>query len=180
VIDFDNGVFCNCESLESIVIPGSVTSTGGKTFVGCTKLRKVELQEGLTVIGADTFNGCVSLVDIDIPKSVTRIIDFAFSGCTSLEELYIPEGVTYIGGRAFASGPAVVHLPSTLTEIGSCALNTNYETFDIYYAGTEAQWNAIENIENYSEFAATRKVYYDGELVSNGGSDGVVNIYFNS
>ena len=53
--------FENCRSLESIVIPDSVTSIDFHAFSGCSKLTSVV-----------------------IPDSVTSIIEYAFSGCSSL------------------------------------------------------------------------------------------------
>ena len=73
-----NYAFISCKSLQSIVIPNSVTSMGKKAFSWCT-----------------------SLQSIVIPNSVTSIGDFAFSGCESLQSIVIPESVTSIGINPF-------------------------------------------------------------------------------
>ena len=65
---------------------------------------------------------------IVIPKeikgiAVTSIGDYAFYGCSGLTSIEIPEGVTSIGRDAF----------------GDCS-----GLKDVYYAGTQEQWDAIE------------------------------------
>ena len=61
-----NMVFCECDSLNSVVIP-----------------------DGVAVIGNDAFSYCESLTSLIIPNSVTSIGDYAFSGCRSLKSLVI-------------------------------------------------------------------------------------------
>ena len=73
-----NMVFCECDSLNSVVIP-----------------------DGVAVIGNDAFSYCESLKSIVIPDSVTSIGDYAFSDSFSLESLVIPDSVTSIGNEAF-------------------------------------------------------------------------------
>lgn len=64
----------------------------------------------------------VSLTSIAIPDSVTTISVGAFPNCTSLTSVTIPDSVTLIGRGAFSGC-------SSLT--------------DVYYTGTQDQWNAI-------------------------------------
>ena len=49
----EDRTFQDCESLESITIPCTVTSIGGGAFQGCTSLKDVELNEGLEWIEID-------------------------------------------------------------------------------------------------------------------------------
>jgi hypothetical protein len=58
-------MFWNCDSLEHIVIPKSVTRIGGGAFSGCSKLKSVTLSNQVVTIGSEAFDGCVSLVDIN-------------------------------------------------------------------------------------------------------------------
>ncbi|MBQ6479995.1 MAG: leucine-rich repeat protein, partial [Anaerolineaceae bacterium] len=77
---------------------------------------------GVTSIDKYTFSGCTSLESITIPSTVTSIGNYAFSGCTGLTSITIPSGVTSIGNYAFS---------------GCSRLQ------DIYYSGTQTQWNKV-------------------------------------
>ena len=82
----------------------------------------------VTTIGNDAFWGCTSLTSVTIPDSVTEMGWGVFSECTSLESITIPDSVTKIGYSAFYQ----------------CTRLT-----DVYYTGTEEQWNAIA-IDGYN------------------------------
>jgi len=81
-----------CSSLESIVIPSTVTVINSDTFHGCTKLKKVGLCEGLQIIEQDAFRDCISLERLCIPSTVAAIGANAFVGCTQLKEVTLCEG----------------------------------------------------------------------------------------
>lgn len=150
VTEIQGAAFMDCTSLASITIPGSVASLepveiGDNqpfgVFDGCTGLRSVVLQEGVTSIGGYTFAGCSGLTSVTIPDSVTGIGEFAFWGCKSLTSVSIPGGVTSIGACAFSdTGLTSVSVPGSVKSIGAFAF-TGLK--DLYYSGSEAQWNAI-------------------------------------
>ena len=83
-----------------------------------TKIKDIKV----TSIGNEVFFGCSELTSIEIPSSVTSIGNFAFSGCSGLTGIEIPSSVTSIRNFAFwfCSGLK-----------------------DVYYTGTQEQWNAI-------------------------------------
>ena len=94
--------FFNCSSLNTILIPISVTSIGNSAFLGCTSLTNVVISNSVTCIEAYSFAGCSSLTRIIIPDSIICIRDGAFSGCSSLTRIVIPDSITSIGDGAFA------------------------------------------------------------------------------
>ncbi|MDY5212704.1 leucine-rich repeat protein [Intestinibacter sp.] len=92
-------------SLESIIIPESVTRIEDSAFADCTSLKSITIPEGITTISFGTFNGCSSLESITIPQSVGLIQQYAFGWCTNLKELYMPNSVEEIEGNSFYNCP---------------------------------------------------------------------------
>ena len=160
--------FYGCTSLRSILIPNSVTSIGGGAFSDCTSLSSVTIGNGVTSISELAFKGCLCLSSIVISDSVTSIGEGAFVGCTSLRSILIPNSVTSIGGGAFGDCTSLssVTIGNGVTTIGSSAFNNCYSLnsivipdsvttidssafwncnslSDVYYIGSEEQWNAI-------------------------------------
>ena len=102
------GVFSNCTSLKSIIIPAGVAKLEIGTFLNCTNLTHVEFESGSTLssIGGDkcstigcnrthgVFNGCTSLTSIKFggatPPSCSS---YAFYGLTKSNiTLKVPAG----------------------------------------------------------------------------------------
>ena len=158
VTSISSYTFASCTSLTSVTIPNSVTSIGEKAFYNCRSLTSVTIPDSVTSIGDGAFASCTSLTGIwvsegnshyssdasgvlfnkdkttlvqcpgafaayTIPDSVTSIVGYAFYYCTSLTSVTILNGVTSIGSYAF---------------VGCTSLT------DVYYAGSEAQWKAIQ------------------------------------
>ena len=53
-----NMVFCECDSLNSVVIPNSVTSIGEGAFIGCESLKSIVIPDGVVSIEKDAFRDC--------------------------------------------------------------------------------------------------------------------------
>ena len=58
---FGFSVFQNCTSLETVVLPNTLTNISTNVFNGCTSLKSVVLSTSLTTVAASTFAGCTSL-----------------------------------------------------------------------------------------------------------------------
>jgi len=151
VTSIGGSAFSNCTSLASIEIPDSVTSIGGYAFLYCTSLASIEIPDSVTSIDDYTFYRCTSLASIEIPDSVTSIGDYAFRHCTSLESIEIPDSVTSIGYRAFeyCTSLASIEIPDSVTSIGSFAFSSCTSLKDVYYTGSEEQWNNISINNDY-------------------------------
>ena len=148
LISIGNRAFNYCDQLHNIVIPENVTSIGREAFYNCSSLTGVSLPDGLTSIEICMFEGCSSLKEISIPNDVKYIGDSAFYDCSLLTAIEIPEGVTSIGKDAFrgCSNLMTVSIPASVTSIGSGLFyDCNEHPKDIYYGGTEEQWNALVN-----------------------------------
>ena len=114
-------------------------------------------------IGDSVFEGCSGLTRIEIPAGVTSIGDSAFSGCSGLTSIKIPAGVTSIGWYAFegCSGLTSIEIPAGVTEIGYSAFEGCSGLKDVYYTGTQEQW---DNIWGSGNDASDVFYYYDEDL----------------
>ncbi len=92
--------FEDCTSLESVIMPDSVTIMVDWAFFGCTSLKNVTISNGITCINTNTFAKCESLESIIIPDSVTEIGYQAF-WASGLKSIDIPDSVTVISSWAF-------------------------------------------------------------------------------
>lgn len=125
-------------------IGDGITYIGYGAFANCDKLESVSIPDTVTRIGRFAFSRCGKLKTVDIPENTTAIEAYAFSYCTSFESVVIPESVTEIGLSAFfcCANLKTVTLGTNITEIPDEAFNACGIT-DVYYTGTEEQWNAI-------------------------------------
>lgn len=180
VTSIGEGAFFNCESLVRITIPDSVTNIGNETFYGCSSLTSVTISNGVTSIGDSAFEWCESLTSVMIPNSVTSIGDYAFEWCESLTSVTIGIGVTSIGDLVFygCSRLTSVMIPSNVTSIGDWAFNDCNSLTDVYYSGSEADWQKII-IEGGNDYLTGAHIHYNStgipqisvsELVVEGGS----------
>ena len=79
-----------------------------------------------------------------IPDTVTNIAGNAFYRCYDLEEIIIPDSVTEIGYGAFygCNGIETIIMGKNVTTIGGYAF-FDCDIKDIYYAGSEAEWEKL-------------------------------------
>ena len=135
--------FCKLGNLTSVTISKDVTSIGGYAFYRCTSLSSIRLPSGLTSIDSLVFSGCSALTSIDIPSDVTSIGTRAFEK-SGLTEVKIPSNVTTIGDLAFLDCRFLkkVEIPNSVDSISDRAFMDSLNA-EIYYAGTQQQWDAI-------------------------------------
>lgn len=81
--------FFECENLEEICFPESLTEIEAYSMNGCTSLREIILPDGVLSIGQFAFTRCDLLTEIVIPGSVVRIEGNPFAGCASLERIVV-------------------------------------------------------------------------------------------
>ena len=148
--------FNGCSSLEKILIPKTVESTGyyGAAFGNCPMLKNVILEEGMTKIAPDLFSYCGSIEKIDIPDSVTEIGSGAFKYCEMLEMVNLSNSITLIDNGAFSYCTSLqnIDIPNSVTSLGS----------GYYCAGTFQGCKKLENIK------LPKKLKHLGENCFNG------------
>lgn len=91
VKEIDNWAFKDCEAMESLVIPNSVTKIGSGAFNNCWYLERVVIPDTITRFEEFTFSDCYSLKHIFIPASVTEIENNVFDGCGCLSSMVVAE-----------------------------------------------------------------------------------------
>ncbi|MGN1420393.1 MAG: leucine-rich repeat domain-containing protein [Eubacterium sp.] len=160
VTNIGGQAFCNCTSLESVTIPDSVTNIDGLAFWN-TKYFNEEanwkndvlyinkaliaakesilgnyyVKNGTNVIAAGAFKNCASLTNLIISNKVVNIGYSAFYGCKGLNSISLSNSVKKIGADTF--------------------LNCTSLT-DIYYSGTQAEWDSI--ISSYNNKDTVKNV----------------------
>jgi hypothetical protein len=98
----EDGAFCDCPTLFSVVIPNSVTSIGNDAFKGNFNMKSVVIGKSVESIGNMAFNFCYSIHSIIIPNSTKSIGTMAFSTCYGLTSVTIGNSVKRIGSCAFS------------------------------------------------------------------------------
>lgn len=94
---FPNYFYYEISSLQSIILPKSVTEIGYRAFKGCTGLTSVEIPNSVTEIGSSAFHTSTGLTSITIPSKVTSLVtqgslypySSVFADCTALKEVHV-------------------------------------------------------------------------------------------
>lgn len=114
--------FKNNKEIKHVVIEDGVTDIGYCAFGDCSNLKDITIADSVTNIGKLAFKNCSSLENIIIPNSVEVINSYTFYNCNNITRVTIPTGVTTIDRKAFCECTNLI---------------------DIYYGGTEEQWNKM-------------------------------------
>ena len=156
--------FYQRSGLSSIGIPDGVTRIGAMAFYLCKDLTSVIFGENsqLTDIGERAFDYCYNLTNIVLPNSVKTIGSGAFSGCYRLTKMAIPSGVTQINKETFKScgDMTSIVIPDSVIAIDYQAFDGCYGLTDVYYTGTEEQWNTI-SIGSSNERLTNATIHYN-------------------
>ena len=156
--------FRSCESLTTIELPASIGEVGAAAFIQCQKLTIATFAPGSKQVkmGDDMFAGCYYLMKVTLPKSIDRISERMFQNCLTLAGVEIPKGAESIEPSAFASCTSftTVIIPDSVTAIGMAAFSS-CRLSDIYFTGTEAQWNSIGKSADVIAVLSKAKMHYN-------------------
>lgn len=152
-------------SVRKVVIEDGVKNVGSGVFFRLENLTDVTIPDSVTSIGVDSFNYCTALESITLPETVTFIDTGAFANCHSLKKFKFPSNITCINDWMFhnSTGLTSVVIPASVTRIGIVVFEGCTSLQDIYYEGTEEQWNQIDIGDSNSSLAnATIHYNYSG------------------
>ena len=122
VTELKGEMFANCNNLETVDLPQTLSNFDKKAFYGCSKLKAINIPNGITEISSECFSYCISLSEVVFPNTLKRINSKAFLNCSSLKRICIPEGTTLVDSEAFyGCYISELSLPSTLQKVGGWA-----------------------------------------------------------
>ncbi|EOS31835.1 hypothetical protein C807_01145 [Lachnospiraceae bacterium 28-4] len=157
-------VFRACTSLASITLPASIGEIGSATFMECTEMKSVKFTQGSKQVklGDNMFTECWNLMSVTLPLNIDRIGEGMFQNCKMLAGVEIPQGAESIGMHAFASCSAftTVIIPDSVTTIGMAAF-ADCPLKDIYFTGTETQWNSIGKLGDTASKVSESTIHYN-------------------
>ena len=144
-------------------IPYGVTSIGERAFYHCSGLTSVEIPNSVTSIGEDAFNGCSGLTSVVIGDSVTSIGERAFGSCYGLTSVVIGDSATSIGNYAFYCCYSLtsVAIGDSVTSIGERAFGHCTKLKNIYYAGTQEEWDKITKNGSWDYYTGDYTITYN-------------------
>ena len=166
VTEIRMGAFSECWSLININIPDSVISIGLASFECCESLESITIPNSVTYVAESAFDECISLKSVTISNNLTEISDSMFEECELLTEITIGNKVKSIGEGAFAGCYALskITIPNSVTTIEAGAFFYCNSLTDIYYEGTQAQWNkiSVDNTENGNTSLLNANFHFTG------------------
>lgn len=171
ITGIDGVGFYNCTGITGIKLPSSVTKIGDSCFSGCTGLSYITGLDSVTSIGNNAFYNCGKLTSISLPSVISigpwpflecnaiktielsnclrYLSDGAFTGLKSVEKIVLPYGVTDIPYMCFADCDTLKTLiiPTSVKTIAQDSLANTFgnSVLNIYYTGSENDWNKISN-----------------------------------
>ena len=204
VTQIDEDAFGNCDLQEQvvqeIVSSDNITFIGSRAFEGNKNIYTVHIGKNVEYIQTETFNymstpsfnDCTNLTSITVsPENQTytsingllcskdgRSLLYVPVGISG--RLDVPAGIETIGREAmhYAFSIKIVHIPKSVKKIGSDAFPI--ECTDVYYDGTEEQWNEISIGKNYNSdfpsgvtlhFTCEKHTYQNGVCTRCGAKD---------
>ena len=148
---------------NTVAVPDGVTRIGNYAFFAMVNLTSVTLPDSVTSMGDSVFDNCHNLTSVIIPDGVTSIGDSSFNWCEKMTSIIIPNGVTSIGERAFSNCIKLtsVIIPSNVTNIDRSAFVDCSSLTDIYFTGTESEWNAITKGTDWDSGTPSYTVHFN-------------------
>ncbi len=122
---------------------------------------ELKIPYGITKIRPGAFSYCSENdFSVSIPNSVTNIGSgaFCFSALTSI---MIPNTITKLDDSLFMNSKLKnIIIPNIVTSIGRSAFSMCSQLKDVYYTGSESEWNSI-SVEEYNDDLSNATIHYN-------------------
>ena len=167
--------FYGCNSLTSVSIGNGVISIGSHAFSDCRSLTSITVNESNMYYCSDEYGVLYNkdkteLIQypvgniresFNIPDSVISIRFCAFENCNGLTSITIPNNVKSIDYYAFSecNNLTSVTMPDSVTYIDYAAFSGCNSLEDVYYTGSEKEWQNII-IESENECLLNATIHY--------------------
>ncbi len=151
--------FTNCHNLTNVYIPSKVSSIGGNAFAGCSNIGSFLVDESNQYYSNDesgallnkdqTYLHYYPLGNADafyqVPQSVETIGYYCFAE-SKLKQINCSKSLAEISSGVFADCTELnsIFIYDDVTTIGDYAFQGCISLGDVYYSGTEDDWNLIE------------------------------------
>ena len=103
ITEIPENAFSNCISLKTVKLPPTVTKIADDAFADCKKLEEIQGLSNCKIseIGKDAFAGCYNLKTFDISSAtITSLPDTICSNMYALTSIHLPKTLTSIGTSA--------------------------------------------------------------------------------
>lgn len=165
----------------SYVVPNSVTRIAEFAFDKCSELSSITIPSSVNTIADDAFWCCRGLTNITVDgsnsnyKSIDGVLfdkngeNLILYPAGKQETSYvIPNGVTSIGANAFylCFGLTSIMIPDSVASIGDEAFWDCSDMKDVYYSGSQAEWEKI-SIEDGNENLTNATIHYNSSGTGN-------------
>ena len=194
--------FCDLQEqvVQEIVSSDNITHIDARAFIGNGNIHTVHIGKNVEYIQTETFNyksypsfdSCTNLTSITVSQDNQTYTSINGLLCSKdgrsllyvpvglSGRLDVPAGIETIGREAmhYALSIKIVHIPKSVKKIGSDAFPI--ECTDVYYDGTEEQWNEISIGKNYNSdfpsgvtlhFTCEKHTYQNGVCTRCGAKD---------
>lgn len=155
VIEIGPAAFGYCDNIIEFDIPQKVVSMGINLFEKCQNIKTVTIPASVLTIGASCFNECRKLENIFVDSKnpnycsqdgvlydKQRTVLYCFPGGRD-EDFVIPNTVVLLKTNSFDGYfRENISIPVSLSEMEHSAFPFG-RIYDIYYGGTEEQWEEI-------------------------------------
>lgn len=157
--------FMNCENLNNITIPESVTRINKGAFES-TGLTALTIPESVKVLDEEAFM-FLQVSELKLPSGIKSISKGLFEG-SRIESIEIPNGVATIGKNAFrwCSELKKVTIPASVKKIEKCAFSDCMGIEETHIKDLAA-WCEINFLNDEANpLFRSKKLYLNGRLVT--------------